>query len=165
MRRLCRVIPVVLLLMATWASAAPSVVPSQDADSSSDERSLGGAFSSFDRLPSAPTNLTDSHRTIDVDQEALNQGIDDPAATTSLRMLLPPQFPIDPLSDMFQQEPILAQDSMRVVPENVAPAQPPILVPALDYVFFNSPELDILLVMALGAVLYWFGARALRLSR
>ena len=161
MPRFCRVIPVVLLLMTVAVSAAPSALPNPGPES------VGTGPETF---PPVDARTADSPllETLDAKASAnfvsvevppqLVVAMDDPLAELSSELTS------NPLHEVFAEPAVFPSDSMRLA-DVTPPSQPPILVPALDTVLFSTPQLDVLLIIALAAVLYRFGAKSLRLHR
>jgi hypothetical protein len=150
-------------MLTTSSFAAPSALPAESAHSPSlaDAFRVGAAPSDDARMQLAePYGMHGHDQTLSV----LAASLQSPPFPGNYSLTVSPEFAPDPLSEIFQEQTILSQDSMRVLPDPT-PSQPPILVPALDNVFFQAPELDVLLILVIAAILYRFGARALRFHR
>ena len=163
MRRSCRVIPVVLLLITAWVSAAPSAFPNPGPDN------VGTGPQTFPQVDARPADaqllqLLDSHAkpTEFVEMQGPAQlavSLDDSFAALSSEMTS------DPLHELFAEpQVVVSNDPMRIA-EVAAPSQPPILVPSLETIFLNAPHLDVLLILLIAVVLYRYGAKSLRLYR
>jgi hypothetical protein len=158
MPRFCRVIPVVLLLMTVAVSAAPSAFPEPGPDS------VGTGPATF---PPVDADSADSPllETLDAKASANFVSLDVPpqlvVASDDPMTALSSEMTSNPLFEVFAEPSVFPSDAMRVT--ETPPSQPPILVPALD--FFRITQLNVLLVLALAAVLYRFGAKSLRLHR
>lgn len=164
MRRFCRVFPVALLLMSAFASAAPSDFSIQRSDTPGSEGSFLRADGSIiDPTPSS-TNLSDESET-GFDLTSLAGSMQANPFTGDSQIVLPTEFSTDPLSKIFSQPIVISVDPGSIRTEAIAQPQPPILVPALDTIFVKMPELDVLLVILIAAVLYRVGARVLRFNR
>lgn len=159
MRRVCRGFPVVLLLLAGSALAAPSSFPTPG------PQWIGTGPDSF---PYVDTRSTESQLLEVLDARVTPTelvSLDGPTKlderTDDSLAVLSSELTPNPLLELFADPPVTHTESMHI-PEVTAPAQAPILVPSLDTVFRGAPEVDVLLVLLLAAILYRVGAKSLR---
>jgi hypothetical protein len=149
-----------MLLIAASVSAAPSAFPNPGLES------VGTGPQTFPAVDARPADaqllqLLDAKAKA-VDFITLDSPVQLALTLDDSLTTLSSELTSDPLHELFAEPLAIANNSMRIA-EVTPPSQPPILVPSLDNLFLGAPQLDVLLVLAIAAILYRFGAKALRL--